>query len=217
MSLNFEYNLKKDAENHRAIAHAKYIGKPSKVIEYFQVKFGGDFSDDKLKRFIKGLIDYNKIDIDQKVLDFKSTWQQVELEFELRMKNLFGDILSLDMFTAYITTNDRCTYSTRDNSFFLTVFSKQPRLVISHELFHLFTCQIFSKELNAMPQKAAYDTKESLTELLNFTCKDIIGAPDLGYDQHRELRKLICELWPKNNNLKKIFNKVANAAQSKHN
>lgn len=205
MNLNFKYNINKDIENYLIIHRVKYKGGDSKVLGLFAKKFSDNLTEDNLKKFIAGLVDFNKIDIDKVAENFGMTWQSVEQEFFERMNNIFKIDLPPENITAYLTTNDRCAYSINDDYFFVTVFTKNPKKIIAHELFHFYTYYAFEKEINALSEKDAYDIKESLTEILNLTCADLLESSDNGYVQHQELRKLSRSYWQENQDIRKVF------------
>jgi hypothetical protein len=205
MPLNFKYDLNKDIENYRIIAQAKYKGGNSRVLDLFAKRFGDHLTDHNLSQFIKGLIDYNKIDLEQKLADFQRQWQLVEQEFIRRANAIFGYDLSLNNITVYLTTNDRCGYFFTGNYFFLRALSKRPKMIIMHELIHFYTLYVFKDELEKLNDKKSYDIKESLTELLNLEFSDLIEGPEDGYEQHQKLRQLVRQCWLKEKNIRKLF------------
>lgn len=205
MPLNFKYDLNKDIENYRIIAQVKYKGGDSKILDLFAKKFGDNLTDHNLSQFIKGFVDYNKIDLEQKLADFQRQWQPVEQEFIRRANNIFGYDLSIDNITVYLTTIDRCGYFFAGSYFFLGVRSKKPKMVIMHELIHFYTLCVFKDELEKLNDKKIYDIKESLTELLNLEFSDLIEGPDDGYEQHQKLRQLVRQYWLKEKNIRKLF------------
>lgn len=208
MPLNFKYALDKDIKNYRIISQAKYKGGNSKILDLFAKKFGDNLSDDNLSRFIKSFVDYNEINLEQKLVDFRSGWQLVEQEFIKRANAIFNYNLSINDITVYLTTNDRCGYSLAENYFFLTTLSKKPNVIIMHELLHFYTHYAFKYELEKLDSKKVYDIKESLTELLNLEFLDLIEGPDYGYEQHQKLRELIKDLWPKHKKLKIVVQEI---------
>lgn len=208
MSLNFKYSLDKDVQNYQIISQAKYKGGNSKVLDLFAKKFGDSLTNNNLSRFIKSFIDYNKINLEQKLVDFQKHWQPIEQEFIKRANAIFTYNLPINNITVYLTTNDRCGYSFAENYFFLTALSKKPNVIIMHELLHFYTHYAFKDELEKLDSKKVYDIKESLTELLNLEFLDLAEGPDCGYKQHQKLRELVRDLWLKHKKLKTVVLEV---------
>ena len=206
MTLIFKYNLDKDVYNYMAINGAKYKGGDSRVLGYYFKKFPDGLTEDNLKKFIVGYVDYNHIDIDQKLNFIKKSWEKIEAKFIDRANRLFNIDFPLEKFTAYLTTADRCALG--DAYFFVAVLSSQQNKIIMHELLHFYTYIAFEKEFSELNEKQNYDIKETMTELLNLEFSDLIGTPDAGYPQHKELREKFQQFWQEEKDIKEAVNKL---------
>ncbi|HPN81150.1 MAG TPA: hypothetical protein PK619_01835 [bacterium] len=207
MILKILYKQKKDIDNYRIIANTEFKGGPSKVLELFNKKFDA-LTDENLSKFIDGFINYNKINLEETLENFKNSWKPVEERFINRMNGIFDYDFSLKKVTVYLTTNDRCSYCLDQWYFFLTVLSKRPKLIIMHELFHFYTHLIFKDGLAKLDRKQAYDIKESLVEILNLEFSDLMGGEDKGYNQHHELRKQVKKYWQEKKDVRYVFDKL---------
>ncbi len=206
MILRFKYNLDKDIYNYLAINGAKYKGGSSRALDYYFKRFPDGLTEDNLKKFIAGYVDYNHVDINQKLVSIQESWAKVEAEFISRMNRLFKISFPLETFTAYLTTADRCTLGS--DYFFVAVFGQQQNKIIMHELLHFYTYIAFKKEFFQLEEKQIYDVKETMTELLNQEFSDLIGIPDGGYPQHKELREKFRQFWLEKKDIEKAVNKL---------
>ena len=206
MILKFKYDLEKDVYNYLAINGAKYKGGNSRVLDYYFKKFPAGLTEDNLKKFIAGYISYNHIDINQKLASIQESWAKVEAEFISRMNCLFKIDIPLEKFIAYLTTADRCTLGS--DYFFVAVFGQHQNKIIMHELLHFYTYIAFEKEFFQLDEKQIYDVKETMTELLNLEFSDLIGVPDAGYLQHKELREKFRRFWQEGKDIKRTVNKL---------
>jgi len=206
MILKFKYDLEKDVYNYLAINGAKYKGGNSRALDYYFKRFPDGLTEDNLKKFIAEYIDYNHIDINQKLASIQESWAKVETEFISRMNRLFKIDFPLETFTAYLTTADRCTLG--KDYFFVAIFSQQQNKIIMHELLHFYTYIAFEKEFSQLDEKQIYDIKETITELLNQEFSDLTGVPDSGYPQHKELREKIRFFWQEEKDIKKAVNRL---------
>ncbi len=206
MFLKIDYNLNKDIQNYQILSQVEYKGGVSKVLNLFSKKFFDDFSEENIKKFIKGFVDYNKIDINQKLIKIRGEWGAVEPIFTERINKIFGVNFPLENISAYLTTADRCTLG--KNYFFVTVIGNRQKMIIMHELLHFYTFAVFKKELEVLSKKQVYDVKESMTELLNLEFFDLMEANEVGYPQHQELRIKVREFWLVDKNIKNTFNKL---------
>jgi hypothetical protein len=205
MKLNFIYDLKKDIENHEIIYYTKLKGGESKVLNAFFDKFGDIFNKDNLQRFITNILISNKIEVDKQIIHFQQSWNKIEEKFFNKMEEIFLIHPPFKKIKVYLTTNDRCSYSLKDGYFFITIFTKNPKRIIMHELFHFYTYYAFKKELNSFDKAISYDIKESLVEILNLECYDLLDALDKGYERHKKLREMVRDSWQRTKNIKTVF------------
>jgi hypothetical protein len=209
MKITFSYSLDRDVENFIKSAHSANNKKPTKLQELYIEKFGKDFDSPKVKSFIESYNQENKIDFDVALAKIDAKWRTIRNEFIRRAEDIFGAYPS-DIF-AYLSTNSRCTYNIDRNYFFVFVESKNTNAIIAHELWHFYTWHCLHVDLikDGVSSGKYNDIKESLTELLNLECKDLLeGHEDKGYPQHAAMREFIRKTWVKNNDLKHLINQL---------
>jgi hypothetical protein len=73
-----------------------------------------------------------------------------------------------------------------------------------HLYFHEFYWKDVEKKIGS---KKTGDLKESLTVLLNSEFKDLFISPDLGYEEHKELRNFILKSWKEEKDFEKLLDK----------
>ncbi|MEK7665081.1 MAG: hypothetical protein AAB361_02995 [Patescibacteria group bacterium] len=206
MILRFKYNLEKDIYNYLAINGAKYKGGNSHALDYYFKKFPDGPTEDNLKKFIIEYVDYNHIDINQKLASIQEFWAKIEAKFINKMNRLFKINFPLEKIIAYLTTADRCTLGS--DYFFVAVFGHQQNKIIMHELLHFYTYIAFEKEFSQLDEKQIYDVKETITELLNQEFSDLIKISESGYPQHKELREKFRLFWREEKDIKKTVNRL---------
>ena len=157
MLLKILYSLEKDIQNYQIIAHAKYKGQDSKVLQFFNKRFRDDYSNENISKFIASFVEYNKIDFQKKLAEIMTSWSRIESEYKKRMDAIFSCNYPMQQLTAYLTTNDRCAIAS--DYFFVTAYSKQPMRIICHEILHFYTYYIFGEDLKAMPEKNDMSSK----------------------------------------------------------
>ena len=205
MKIQFEYNLDKDIQNFLGAVKSVNSKKPTASQLKYIEKYGNNFTEETLKVFISQLT--QNIDIDKEVTRTRSNWGKIEPEFFKRADNIFGSF-SEKIITAFLTTDNRCTYNIDKGYFFVSIFSKSANRTIMHELFHFYTWYAYGEKLiNEGLSKEKYnDIKESLTVILNSDFFDLMeGAIDEGYPQHQEMRAEVSRLWLENKNIGKVI------------
>ncbi len=213
MKIAFKYNLEKDIENFfiasRTLGHG---GKPSSMQLLYEQQYGKELTEENLKRFINDYLKQNKINTKKRISEFQKSWDKVNGEFFKRAEKFFEVELPGGQVDAYLTINDRCGYSIKDNLFFVHMESDRPKRIVMHELFHFYTWFTVGREFKNknVDKKRYYDIKESLTEILNLEFKDLIEYPEPGYPEHKELRKKVKKYWLKYKNVRKVVNKILN-------
>lgn len=141
------------------------------------------------------------IDIERSAEHFSNGWQLIEKEAFGRLINMFEAEDDETEFVAYLSLNERCSYNTQGEYFFLNIFSKEPNMVCVHELLHLFTHKNIKLSVGA---KEFNDYKEALTVLINVEFNDLTEHEDRGYPQHQKLRKYIAEKYIKGSSVIKL-------------
>lgn len=209
MKITFSYSLNKDVENFIKSARSVNNKNFTKLQEVYIEKFGKDFDTAKVKSFIESYNKESKIDFDATIAEIDKKWRTIEGEFIRRAENIFGvypsDIL------AYLSTNSRCTYNTEQNYFFVFIGSTHTNAIIMHELWHFYTGHRLRADLakDGISSEKYNDIKESLTELLNLECKDLLeGHEDKGYPQHVAMRESIRKIWAKDKNLDNLITQL---------
>jgi len=215
--INFTYNRQKD------IWCLLNKGKSSnnsqsatKVYQELVSRYGDTPTDEETSEFIDKYIIDKEIDILGLIEKFEQDWSGIEERFHKIAESVFDKILPENI-TAYLTINTRCPYSIEGNYFFVSISNTSALRTIMHELWHFYTWQKFGSDIEDSIGKQKYnDIKEGLTVLLNIECKDLLpeGVIDIGYPQHKELRKEIVSLWNKNKSVDEILEGTPNVHTS---
>lgn len=202
MHIHFDYHLEKDAENFLKGTKSVNRKEPTEFQRHYIAQYGDSFEAEPVKRFIEAYLAQEKTDVRQTVAAIEKGWRVFEQEFVHRAENIFGRY-DADI-TAYLTTNQRCTYSISDGYFFVYLHGRHPNATIMHELWHFYTWNALHDDLEkrGVSPQLYNDIKESLTELLNIECADLLGGHiDKGYPQHAEMRKEVHRLWTQDKNI----------------
>ncbi len=79
-----------------------------------------------------------------------------------------------------------------------------------HELWHFYTWYRFGLYEEKIGKQRYNDIKEALTVLLNVECKDLLpeDKQDNGYEQHKELREQILQIWSRDKNIENLWKKI---------
>jgi len=210
MQIQFKYNLKEDIVNfHIAAASLGHGGQPSRQQLLYQQTFGEKLEDDLLAKFINNYLELNKINPERQIKKFQADCDLVRDKFFRRAEKIFNIKLPVDLIIAYLTANDRCGYSIKDNLFFVSINANQPKRVAMHELWHFYTWYAFGEGLGkGLDKKQYYNIKESLTEILNIECLDLMEGQDKGNIEHIEIRNLVRKLWLEEKDLGKVIEKL---------
>lgn len=205
--VEFKYDFDKDVSNFIAGTRAKNSSKPTKLQQSYIDVYGSDYAEVKVREFLKSYIPKLSFGATKSIELVERDWRKIEEQFITRTEQIFGISYPTPEITAYLTTNQRCTYNIQENYFFVYFASKSPNRTIMHELFHFYTWHAFHDNLikSGISESQYNDEKESLTELLNIEFVDLMeGAHDDGYPQHAEMRLKVKELWSKTKNLRKV-------------
>lgn len=210
MKVEFTYDIDKDVENFTKTLNSVNHKEHTVFHELYIKKHGNDFKSDKIRHFILEYL--SSTDLTPILSRIESEWRSIEAEFIERAEKIFGIKYPHQKITAYLTTNNRCSYNTKASYFFVYLHNKKSNNpIIMHELFHFYTWYTFYEEFeNGGVSKEKYDDiKESLTELLNIEFADLLnGEVDKGYPQHQEMRNRIREIWATEKDLKKLVQEL---------
>jgi hypothetical protein len=204
--LRFTYDLSKDAWNIIHAAQSKNHPTLTEVEQAYVDRYGAEFKQAQLEEFVVAYARERELNVDALVGERERVWRPIEQAFLKRMEQLFKVTLP-ELPRVYLTIDKRCAYSFRDNFFFVSMFGKFPQLTVAHELVHFYTWHSFGKSplAQGLPSAAFNDLKESLTELLNVACSDILGdVRDLGYPQHTALRASIRDAFEKSGDVRRV-------------
>ncbi|MDO8590138.1 MAG: hypothetical protein Q7R69_02600 [bacterium] len=207
MRVEFAYDLDKDVENFAKTLNSVNNKEHTAFHRLYIEKRGQDFKPDLVKKFIKEHT--INIDIPAVIAEIENNWLPIHEKFIERAEKIFGIKYPLEKITAYLTTNNRCSYNTKENYFFVYLKNKSSNRTIMHEIFHFYTWHLFYKKLfdQGVSKEKYNDIKESLTELLNLEFSDLLdGAVDYGYQRHQEMRAKVRDMWNSDKNLHKIIN-----------
>jgi hypothetical protein len=211
MNIIFSYEIERDVQNFIASTQSVNSSQSTELCLKYIEEYGSAFDESTVKFFIEKYLQSKQVDISAVLNKIESKWRILEESFVLRCENLFGLSYPKDRITAYLTTNQRCTYNISEGYFFLTLGSENTHAIIMHELFHFYTYEAFHKNLMEQGVSASQynDIKESLTELLNSEFADLMGISiDRGYIQHKNMRQFIREFWEKDKDLNRLVGEL---------
>lgn len=217
MHLEFNYSLEEDVKNW--IKATKSINNPNPTrmhLRYIE-KYGEVFEAAKLSEFIQDYLRKENIRIDERVEDARVAWDGVKVEFLKRADRIFKQTLDVDIVKVFLTTDRRASYNLDGSYFFFSIHAKSSNLTLMHELFHFYTWQVFHGEVESeqINKRCYNDVKESLTELLNVECSDLLdGAEDKGYPQHQEMRAFIQKKWLETRDIVQVFESAKTLCES---
>jgi len=206
-SLIFNYSIEKDIENFIRGTRAKNSSKPTKLQETYIAQNGTDYDEPKVRIFLESYKKEISFDPEKSARELGENWKKIETPFLQRIEAMFKISYLASHITAYLTTNQRCTYNIPENYFFVNFSSKSPNRTIMHELLHFYTWHALHDDLIAVgiDENQYNDIKESLTILLNTEFADLMdGAQDDGYPQHAEMRQKVQELWRSSKDIRKV-------------
>ncbi len=186
---------------------------PTKQYQELLDLYGSDPTEDNVTNFIDKYIVDNGIDIENKISQFQSEWETISQKFQKIAEEVFGVQLNQDI-NVYLTINSRCPYSIIDNSFYVSLTSKQAVVTVMHELWHFYTWYGLGANQEQKLGKQKYnDLKEALTVLINIECLDIlpVGVTDKGYLQHKDIRDTIIKYWNTNRDIKKLWSYMSDS------
>ncbi|MBI2024768.1 MAG: hypothetical protein HYT03_01585 [Candidatus Harrisonbacteria bacterium] len=211
MQLVFYYDLTKDVENFTKSTKSVNRKNYTEFQNLYTKINGENFDVEKIKHFIEEHIKTNKIDVEKEINSIRNKWLKIENVFIERAEKTFGIKYPAGTITVYLTNNERCTYNTQENYFFVKIGSQFSNNIIMHEIFHFYTYYAFGKKLleDGIAKDLYNDIKESLTELLNIEFSDLMGGEiDKGYPQHQEMRGKIKKLWLKDRSIKNLIDEL---------
>lgn len=181
---------------------------PTKMQSLYIAQYGDAFEDRKLEAFITTYISEQGLIMPAEAERIRMSWRVIEQEFLKRVEQIFGITCPLDVVRVYLTTDGRCSYHTEQGYFFVSVTRPYQNRTIMHELFHFWTWWVFHEEVESgrMTKEQYNDVKESLTELVNVECSDLLGdVHDDGYPQHQEIRAVVRKTWIETKDIKRVF------------
>ncbi len=211
MKVTFDYNKEKD------IWCLLKFGKNStnspsqtKVYKMLVDEKGENPTEDEASIFIDKYLVDKKINIQEYITNYQKDWDTISDQYKKVAERVFKVSLPEDI-TAYLTVNDRCPYSIKDNFFLVSVPYSLMRNIAMHELWHFYTWYKFGIVWEEKLGKQKYnELKEALTVLLNIECKDLLagGKQDNGYPQHKELREKTTQLWNESKDIDIIWTQL---------
>ncbi|MEK7610342.1 MAG: hypothetical protein AAB468_01170 [Patescibacteria group bacterium] len=207
----FKYDLGKDTENFIRGTRAKNSSKPTRLQEVYVAQNGTDYDEVKVKEFLESYANEISLDPNKAVKELEESWKKIEKTFLQRIETMFKITYPTSQITAYLTTNQRCTYNIPENYFFVNFTAKSSNHIIMHELFHFYTWYTLHDDLVAagIDENQYNNIKESLTILLNTEFLELMnGAHDEGYPQHVEMREKVQELWSSSKNIREVASGV---------
>lgn len=183
---------------------------PTRVYKQLVDQYGEHPTIESTVKFIENYLSANSVDVTQYIHEYQKEWDHVETEFQKRAQAIFN--VALPDVTAYLTVNNRNPYNINESYFYITLPTKTATKTIMHELWHFYTWYgLGAGEEERVGKQKYNDLKEALTVLLNIECKDLLpdGFRDEGYPQHQNLREKITEMWREENDIHRLWNKLA--------
>ena len=209
MQIQITYDQERDIENIIKATSSKNSSKPTSFQKEYIELHGNSFEHERVRSFLNLYHNKHGVSLDHELSRIRREWSEIKKEAIDRLTRIFNIMLE-DQLIAYLTTDSRCTYNTRDGYFFVsfTSTSNPPNLIILHELLHFYTWEKYHDNLinRGVSEKKYNDLKESLTVLLNIEFADLLsGHLDIGYLQHQEMRKQITDLHQQGNDLDAVL------------
>lgn len=215
MRIIFAYDIEKDAENYIIASKSVNNKQPTVMQATYIAECGHIFNIKTLILFIEKYIKNNQLDMAKEALNIEKAWETIENEFFKRIKELFGMDYPKNIIHAYLTTDTRCSYNIDHGLFFVSAIKQKHNKTIMHELMHFWTWHRFQEEVrNGNLTELQYNNvKEALTELLNIVFSDLLDSIDMGYPQHKNMRRTVRETWERTHDIKQTFDAVATIAR----
>ncbi len=173
----------------------------------------------KQKEFIRKHIDqyYTKEYKDSFLIDTKQKINKPKEEIIKRLEKIHDKKIPVNDIVVYYNTYNICPYfynkTKKASGFYVSRFVMDINHEINvfiHETMHVFFhCYFWSycvkKGLN---KEQINDIKEAVSVIINHEFKDIISNEDIGYPNHKKLRKIIEKEWIKEKNFIKMLDKI---------
>ena len=205
MRIIFEYSPEKEFDNFKNTSTSINHPEPSAVFKLYLEKYQ-EFTQGNVISFTQWYLAEKNIDIEKIRNEIEKNWQKISEQFFARASQIFKNKLPLREVTAYLTIDNRCSYSLEKNYFFIHLYPDLTNKTIMHELLHFYFWHTGGREIKEkFGYKIFNDIKESLTVLLNIEFQDLMGGiQDKGYPQHQNLRQLIENSYKKDKDVNKI-------------
>jgi hypothetical protein len=192
MRIIFKYDSSREYQNFRLTFRSLNHKRPSaRQLEFF--KRYQRLTPVNARRFAQQFCRERNVSPHSALKNIRRQWQSVERLFFQRADRVFRSRLTQQKITVYFTIHDRCSYNLERGYFFIHGHLPSTNKTIMHELWHWYFHFTVGATIHKLFGQRAYnDIKESLTVLLNDICSDLMpGVMDVGYPQHRRLRRLI--------------------------
>lgn len=152
------------------------------------------------------------IDEKEKIKQARKRLKNVyEQKFDLaceKMVELMGKPIYRNDFTIYLTTFPRGPYNYYYGTIWEYIGWDNPIMGFLHELAHFQLWHYWYKNPDSPVSKLPFEhydyLKESLTMILDKDLLPLIERPDMGYEIHKEFRKLLTKQWETNKDFDKL-------------
>lgn len=202
--IEFKYTKEKDAENLIKASRSKNSTKVTRTQAAYIERYGREFTEEHAEVFVVTHAAELGLVMESARTEVELKWRTIEVTFLERLSRIFKSDFSQLQATAYLTLDQRCTYNVPERYFFVYAQSKNTNAIIMHELLHLPTHDIFGDRSLSPEDFNAF--KESLTELLNIECADLLGeSVDKGYLQHMALRQIVRDTWCATKDIEQVY------------
>ena len=211
LSMDFKYNITKDAESWVDIAQDKndFYGTdyksqvvfiPDDLLRQIQknkrnkaVKLVNTHLKNHPKRKLRNQL------IKQTIVNTNVLWSQIETQFIKRLKHVTQTSKFSEKITCYITTGFMCPYD--KDWFMISAWHSLPHSLgtIAHELLHIQFLKYYKDYcLERLTEKQLDILKEAMTFILNIEFNDLLLVDDRGYPEQQKLRVKLQKLWKGN-------------------
>ncbi len=211
MSMDFKYNITKDAESWVDIAQDKndfygtdyksqVIFIPDDLLRQIQrnkrnkaVKLVEAHLKNHPKRKLRNQL------IKQTIAGIDGLWSQIETQFIKRLKHVTQTSEFSEKITCYLTTGFMCPYD--KNWFMVSTWHSLPHSLttIAHEFLHIQFLEHYRDYcIERLTEEQLDILKEAMTFILNIEFNDLLLVEDHGYPEQQKLRVKLQKLWKGN-------------------
>lgn len=196
--ISFLYDKNKDIENIKIGIDTVRKGRSSdRELKNIIDRFGNNPDQNDLEVYISDRLKEKESLINISIKQTQEWWNEIESSYfkHITDRMQISSIDNIAKINGYFSLRYGSGYSATDNWFAVSFHNSaiSNGSVAMHEIMHI----LFHKSWwlfcanKGVPNKGIWDIKESTTVLLNLWFSKFMINPDLGYEEHTELRQLI--------------------------